>query len=250
MEVHHSHHASHKKNWKEYLTEFVMLFTAVTLGFFAENLREIYIESHREKEYMHTMVQDLKEDTSRINESIALSSAKANAMDSLIRNIYAKPYTDSSIKMMYYLFRKYMASGTEVAFSQRTINQLINSGNLRLIKDISISDSIVLYEINTREILNQYTIFHDQYQQKAREISNRIFDSYYLLGYTRGNAFELLKTNKKLNLMQDDEKLLKEYANIVYGGRGILNAYVTMLKAQKRRGKNMIEILSKEYSVE
>ncbi len=250
MEVHHAHHPTHKKNWKEYITEFLMLFFAVTLGFFAENAREVYIESHREKEYMHTMVQDLKEDTIRINESIDQSSIKASAMDSLVRNIYATPYTDSSLRVMYYLFRKYMASGTSVSFSQRTINQLINSGNLRLIKNISISDSIVLYDINTQKILEQYTIYHDQYQQKAREISNRIFDSYYLLNYTRGNANGLLKTNVKLKLMQNDEKLLKEYANIVYGGKGILNAYVTMLKKQKNRGINMIEILTKEYGLE
>ena len=40
MEVHHPHHPTHKKKWSEYIIEFVMLFTAVTLGFFAENLRE------------------------------------------------------------------------------------------------------------------------------------------------------------------------------------------------------------------
>mgnify|MGYP003849900687 CR=1 FL=1 len=75
------------------------------------------------------------------------------------------------MRVMYYLFRKYMAAGTDVSFSQRTINQLINSGNLRLIKDISISDSIVSYDINIQKILQQYIIFHDQYQQTAREIS-------------------------------------------------------------------------------
>jgi len=250
MEVHHPHHAGHKKNWKEYITEFLMLFFAVTLGFFAENLREIYIESHREKEYMQTMVQDLKEDTSRLNESIALSSVKANAMDSLIRNIYTKPYSDSSMQVMYYLFRKYMASGTQVSFSQRTINQLINSGNLRLIKDISISDSIVLYDINIQKILNQYIIYHDQYQQKAREISNKIFDSYYLLDYTRQTAHELLNTNVKLKLLNEDEQLLKEYANVVYGGKGVLNAYVNMLKVQKARAITIIEILNREYGLE
>ena len=36
MEVHHPHHPTHKKKWSEYIIEFVMLFTAVTLGFFAE----------------------------------------------------------------------------------------------------------------------------------------------------------------------------------------------------------------------
>ena len=45
MEVH--HHSHHPKKWKEYITEFLMLFLAVTLGFFAENLRESYI--HKEK---------------------------------------------------------------------------------------------------------------------------------------------------------------------------------------------------------
>lgn len=33
MEVHHPHHPTHKKKWSEYITEFVMLFAAVTLGF-------------------------------------------------------------------------------------------------------------------------------------------------------------------------------------------------------------------------
>src|SRR5205085_10193866 len=37
MEVHkHPHHVTHKKKWGEYLLEFLMLFLAVTMGFFAE----------------------------------------------------------------------------------------------------------------------------------------------------------------------------------------------------------------------
>ena len=52
MEVHHPHHPTHKKKWSEYLVEFFMLFTAVTLGFFAENVREHQIEKHREISYL------------------------------------------------------------------------------------------------------------------------------------------------------------------------------------------------------
>ena len=48
MEVH--HHSHKPKNWKEYITEFIMLFTAVTLGFFAENLRERISENANKKE--------------------------------------------------------------------------------------------------------------------------------------------------------------------------------------------------------
>ena len=50
MEVHHPHHPTHKKKWSEYTLEFVMLFTAVSLGFFAENLRESYVEKERAHE--------------------------------------------------------------------------------------------------------------------------------------------------------------------------------------------------------
>src|SRR5687768_10481992 len=44
MEVHHHPHVHHSTKWKSYLYEFLMLFLAVTAGFFVENQREHYIE--------------------------------------------------------------------------------------------------------------------------------------------------------------------------------------------------------------
>ena len=58
MEVH--HHSHKPKNWKEYITEFIMLFAAVTLGFFAENVREHQIVIERKNQNLLAMVQDLK----------------------------------------------------------------------------------------------------------------------------------------------------------------------------------------------
>jgi len=68
MEVHHSHHhAGHaKKKFQEYITEFLMLFAAVTLGFFAENKREHYVEREREHHYMQSFYEDLKRDTTEM----------------------------------------------------------------------------------------------------------------------------------------------------------------------------------------
>ena len=50
MEVHHHGHVHEKKKWKDYLFQFLMLFLAVTLGFFVENQREHYIENQRAKQ--------------------------------------------------------------------------------------------------------------------------------------------------------------------------------------------------------
>jgi hypothetical protein len=59
MELHHPHHPTHKKKWSEYIIEFIMLFTAVFLGFVAENIREHAVEQNRAKEFAASLVHDL-----------------------------------------------------------------------------------------------------------------------------------------------------------------------------------------------
>jgi hypothetical protein len=62
----------YRKAIKDYITEFVMLFAAVTLGFFAENLREGYAEQRLEIQLMKSMVSDLER-----NEELLLSQQAA-----------------------------------------------------------------------------------------------------------------------------------------------------------------------------
>ena len=61
MEVHHHPHVE-KKGLKEYFLEFLMIFLAVTLGFFAENIREHFVDKTHEKEYIHSFYEDLSND--------------------------------------------------------------------------------------------------------------------------------------------------------------------------------------------
>ena len=68
MEVH--HHSHKPKNWKEYITEFIMLFAAVTLGFFAENVREHQIIEHKTEQNLHSIILDLKKDSILIQDRI------------------------------------------------------------------------------------------------------------------------------------------------------------------------------------
>ena len=56
MEVHHHPDLHHKsKPWKEYLLEFLMIFLAVTLGFFAENFRERTVNNEKERHYVERL---------------------------------------------------------------------------------------------------------------------------------------------------------------------------------------------------
>ncbi len=72
MEVHHHGHVHEKKKWKEYLFQFLMLFLAVTLGFFVENQREHYVEHKRAKEFAKLLVDDLIIDTTELKKDLFL----------------------------------------------------------------------------------------------------------------------------------------------------------------------------------
>jgi hypothetical protein len=70
MEVHHHPQLEHKpKPWKEYILEGLMIFLAVTMGFFAENIRENITNREHARQLTAQLVQDLKADTAQLNEA-------------------------------------------------------------------------------------------------------------------------------------------------------------------------------------
>ena len=87
MEVH--HHPHHPKKWKEYITEFLMLFVAVTMGFFAENIREHTVIEHKMRENYIALIEDLKQDASKIK--IIVDSTEK--------------YEDNMVQLKYILFK-------------------------------------------------------------------------------------------------------------------------------------------------
>ena len=105
MEVHHHPHVHHRKKWKDYFFEFLMLFIAVTLGFFVENLREHYIENQREKEYIKSFMEDLKTDILSASNWISILVERHMMMDSLTYLLSHNGISTSSNNDLYYYAR-------------------------------------------------------------------------------------------------------------------------------------------------
>jgi len=140
MEVHHPHHLSHKKKWKEYILEFLMLFFAVTLGFVAENYRDVYIE----KERAHELIFQLKTD---INNNIHLIDSVINR-DKLIGQKFdsAMVYLVTSSTIDTDSLYQNLPSNIYRFLSKNDIyNQMKSSGSLRYIKDEILLDKILNY---------------------------------------------------------------------------------------------------------
>ncbi len=145
MEVHAHSHTSRKK-WTHYFWEFLMLFLAVFCGFFAEYQLEHKIEKDREKQYINSILEDLTEDTSALSATIKSYLESQEKNDTLIRLLSSVDVKNQG-SSLYYLGRV-ASRRVRLVIRDATIQQLKNSGGLRLIRKQKVSKAIIEYYNN------------------------------------------------------------------------------------------------------
>lgn len=155
----------HRKKWSSYLLEFLMLFLAVFLGFVAENIRVKNAEKQTEKQYMITMGEDLKSDTTQLAGLIVSRQKRIMKFDSLFHLISSDRYIKEGNKV-YGLY--YFPYWDVLRFfpSDRTMQQLKNSGNLRLVRKENVSDALIRYDVFIRN--------RKEYEPLQVELANQI----------------------------------------------------------------------------
>ncbi len=240
MEVH--HHTHHPKKWKEYISEFFMLFLAVTLGFFAENKREEMVESHREKQYMQSLYEDLKKDTSMLNTLEAYDNIQISKIDTVNNVIINNVWSDSAIIYIYRANLKTLGN-LRLSLNERTSSQLKNSGGMRMIENQEISNKISEYwELS--EVTKNLGVTLEELKLKARERSYSIFDQKYYINTVTGE----ITNNAKL--MTTDKLVLTEYANRLNHIRNSMKNVRTPFVAKlNEKAKELILDLKKEFSL-
>ena len=246
MEVHHPHHHSGhvKKKFQEYFSEFLMLFAAVTLGFFAENKREHYVEREREHQYMQSFYEDLRKDTAELGKVRKTFLRQAAYIDTTVEYIFNGKNDTASIKKLYKL--NLGTLGTHgVKFIERTSSQLKNAGGLRLIENNEISDKIAIYW-HYAAYIQSYGVSTEELKLKAREMSYYIFNSDYYQNQELGNSKDKVKPGAKL--MTNDKTTLFSYANRLNHIRNSLrNVSVQQIDSTKLFAIQLMGDLKKEY---
>jgi hypothetical protein len=241
MEVH--HHSHHPKKWKEYITEFIMLFAAVTLGFFAENQREHLIEGNREKQYMQSLFEDLRKDTVILNSLLRYDTIQTGKLDTTNTLLINNTWDESSIKLLYRLNLK-TAGGLRWNLSERTSAQLKNAGGMRLVENQELSNKISDYWVKS-ENLKEYSNFIDDLKFKAREKSYSIFDQKYYIDVTKG----VVADNAKL--LTTDPLVLTEFGNrLNHINNSLKNVLLPSVDKHYKRALELLTLLKKEYKID
>ena len=251
MEVHHHPHVHGKKKFTEYLLESFMLFLAVTLGFIAENLREHLSEQKKEKEYIASFVDDLKKDTAEIRSTSKQLFKNIHEEDSLIFLMQHYRNTDSVNKKCY---RHYLRSAVNVvfaSFNQNTMNQLLNTGSVRLITKQYILDSIMAYNGLVKSVNLQADYYNDEFK-KAFDYSTNIFDLSYI--HARLNDDYTVKPTMRydtahFNLVNVDEAVLRKYAAYLIMQQNLSTGYLLQLRETNKYAGRLLKLLKKEYRI-
>ena len=149
METHaHDLHKAPGHGWKHYFFEFFMLFLAVSLGFYMENLREHYVEKKRGVQYIHSFYEDLKKDTAAFSNLIKYNQAKIEGLEGIFECYETIMKNWQSNSCMIEMIRN-SSSNRGINFSDGTMQQLKNAGGFRLL-DKEDRDSIISYDKATR----------------------------------------------------------------------------------------------------
>ncbi|MEY2596589.1 MAG: hypothetical protein RI965_1861 [Bacteroidota bacterium] len=151
MEVH--HHSHKPKNWKEHITEFIMLFAAVSLGFLAENVREHQIETKRGEVYLAELETDLRNDSIGLYGITFLIQNQKEAADS-IYELYKNKNWESRINELYF-FHAILSLRTNWEPNDATWEQAINSGTLRYLDNKELVKKLKEYYFQIKNMKNR-----------------------------------------------------------------------------------------------
>jgi hypothetical protein len=250
MEVHHHAHdpaaPHHKKNWKSYFWEFLMLFLAVFCGFLAEYQLEHVIENSREKQFIKSYIEDLKTDTASINRNLAYQISRKEQLDSMMK--FLETQTIKGNESEFYYLGRVLIRTRRFQPSDRTITQLKNSGALRLIRNEQAADSIISYQKLVETILGNIADERDE-RRDVDPLMSLIFDPYVFDKMLDDNNI-IHKPAGNPPLRSYDASLHKDLAYRVHQLKGSNRILDTRLTQLREKASGIINFLQKEYHLE
>ena len=250
MEVHHHAHdpaaPHHKKNWKSYFWEFLMLFLAVFCGFLAEYQLEHVIENSREKQFIKSYIEDLKTDTASISSNLVYQEIRKQQLDSMMKFLETQTIKGNESEL-YYLGRLLIRT-RRFQTSDRTITQLKNSGALRLIRNEQAADSIISYQKLVETILGNIADERDE-RRDVDPLMSLIFDPYVFDKMLDDNNI-IHKPAGNPPLRSYDASLHKDLAYRIHQLKGSNRILDTRLTQLREKAAGIIRFLQKAYHLE
>ena len=246
MEVHHHPNLHHKKKYfREYFLEFLMIFLAVTMGFFAEQIREHYVETKREKESMISLVKDLESDTLQFNDLRRFRSLRLGNIDTVL--VFFAGNDSPSIPVRIYNATQSLFGHQAFFQNSGTLDQLNKAGGLRLIQKRKVVDSIESYDQQVKR-LSLRDIYETNFTFENRALSEKIFEGRSVLK----NLADTIYFNRRPSgqSIKVIEQYRDEYINSLITFRRFVQKNMELQAVIKIKAVKLLVLIKKEYQLD
>lgn len=254
MEVH--HHSHKPKNWKEYITEFIMLFAAVTLGFFAENLREHSIISHRIEQNKVAILKDLEQDAITIDSILTDEQNAIKTFDRLLNVLYLaknKRINQEQLIDSIKVFPDIIATTFTLYVNNSSFKNMQSSGLLSYVEEEELKNRLSYYYEVVFKRIESNNLFFDQAGKEfgvtlpigigslIRKINSD--STSYDLNKPSNYVNFMLSLQETKNLLQSEKFIfdIQKYYNQIF-------VYQLALQMAKEENTKLLKLLKSEYS--
>ena len=248
MEVHHHPDLHHKpKKWKEYLMEFLMIFLAVTLGFFAENIREQTVNNEKEKHYAERLTADLTKDTIHINYLIDQQLLLLDKMSNTLKINSDSIYELQRQRSFYSNFIFFYSWVPVFLRTESTITQLKSSGGLNVMSKPSLVDSIGSLD-NNYDVLKYNNDWYIKSCESVLSVADQFIVVHKMPSAFTDTAFAFPPPGTKI-FFNYDTRLSAQLYNKIKIEQAMLDLIVFLERQYKTESGNLLNLLQKEYQL-
>ena len=248
LEVPHHPHVE-KKKFREYLLEFLMIFLAVTMGFFAECLRERNVDNEKEKHYMESLVQDLKKDTAEMNNVYSIPTIFVKKMDSAL-HIPVEKLTDIDQQDSFYHHLIYFYSWVYIFYqNSNSLTQLRNAGGLSVIRKKQVVDATGELQLDYDQNVRMNGDYYNDFWKKVVDVSSRLVICPEPPVLLSDPMFQIYLRHVEV-FTRYEPPLLQELYCDIRNEKGTLLVYMNYEAGYLERTKKLIGLVQKEYQVE
>ena len=228
-----------------------MIFLAVMMGFFAENIRERISDSRQGDEFVHSMVSDLRSDVAMYESFDSLNLGYCKMIDSVFLLMKNSQVNSGRI---YHLARRLTMMGSFIpSVNDKTYLQMTSTGTFRLIKHRAVADSIALYY----QLIKSFDYWSDLQRMRVNNLiatNDRLFNADVFLSVYKAieaggdSLVNVLQSNSSFSSKdpKDVNAVLMQY-QYFYGFLKLMHGRAS---AAGVKAKKLIALLQKEYDLE
>lgn len=225
-----------------------MIFLAVSMGFIAENVREGIGDREKERHYVESLVNNLKDDTASFASTVAANTEKVDSLQKMM-SLSRKSLTDTAVRKALYNCLSWASRYSIFRSNDATMMQLKNSDGFRYIRRDHVADSIANYDNALKYVYSA----EDLYVKASQEAVGALDE---VIDFTVNGDSSFIKSDGRWNpgvmppLLSIDPQKIGLMYNKIFLDLGWTDNYIQNMRQFLPIAVRLIAFLKEKYDLE